>query len=341
VSSQNRSEEIRKRRTTRTQSHTERASRSASAPSITSRRAVSSRGVGMGKPVLQRTAVKPRRMYTVAVQNTGRAYSVPAPSIHLSWRTLSGALVLGMVALLVFLLNSDGFNIDKPKITGASRVSVNDIESVLKLNGKSIFAIDPGTASAELEKSFPELQNVKMSVGLPNTVGVSFSERQPVLAWKQKDKTSWVDSRGTIFSARGEPPANLLTITSESPLPLYVAVPTPGSTPTPGPTPKPGSPEIKPTTEAGPDRMDLAIMSSALMLSGQMPEKAKLIYAEKEGLGWHDSGGWDVYFGKTLDDLEMKISMVQAIINQLGQKGIKPKYVNLEFLHAPYYRLER
>jgi hypothetical protein len=162
------------------------------------------------------------------------------------------------------------------------------------------------------------------------------------MAWKQKDKTTWVDSKGTLFTARGAPPANLLTVTSESAPPLYQVIPTPGSTPTPGPTPKPGSSEPKPTLEASePERMDLAIMSSALMLSGQMPEKAYLVYAEKEGLGWHDAGGWDVYFGKTLDDLEMKISMVQAIINQLGQKGIKPKYVNLEFLHAPYYRLER
>jgi hypothetical protein len=339
VNSEHRSEAIRKRRTTRTQSNLERASHNVSTPSFVSR---SQRGVGMGRPVLQRTAVKPRRMYTVAVQNTGKAFSVPAPTISLSWRMLSGILVLGLVALLMYAFNSDTFQVERPKITGATRVSANDIESVLKLNGESIFSIDPDAASAELEKSFPELQGVKMSVGLPNTVSVSFTERKPVMAWKQKDKTTWVDSKGTLFSARGEPPANLLTVTSESAPPLYQVIPTPGSTPTPGPTPKPGSSEPKPTLEASePERMDLAIMSSALMLSGQMPEKAYLVYAEKEGLGWHDAGGWDVYFGKTLDDLEMKISMVQAIINQLGQKGIKPKYVNLEFLHAPYYRLER
>ena len=81
-------------------------------------------------------------------------------------------------------------------------------------------------------------------------------------------------------------------------------------------------------------------MASALLLSGHMPKNTNLVYSEKEGLGWHDSGGWDVYFGKTLDDLEMKISMYQAIIDQLKQKSIKPTYVNLEFLNAPYYRVE-
>jgi hypothetical protein len=340
LNSLHRSEAIRKRRTTRVQSHVERASHNISTPSFTSR-SVRGTGHGMGQPLLQRTAVKPRRMYTVAVQSSGKAFSVPAPTIRLSWRILSGILVFGLVGLLLFLSSSDSFQVEKPKITGATRVSANDIESVLKLNGKSIFSIDPKVASAELEKSFPELQGVKMSVGLPNSVAVSFTERQPVLAWKQKDKTSWVDSKGTLFSARGEPPAHLLTVTSESNPPLYQVIPTPGATPTPGASAKPDISETKPVVDAGPERMDLAILSSALMLSGQMPEKAYLVYAEKEGLGWHDAGGWDVYFGKTLDDLEMKISMVQAIINQLAQKGIKPKYVNLEFLHAPYYRLER
>ncbi len=66
--------------------------------------------------------------------------------------------------------------------------------------------------------------------------------------------------------------------------------------------------------------MDKKIMASALLLSGHMPKNTSLVYSEKEGLGWHDSGGWDVYFGKTLDDLEMKISMYQAIIDQLKQK---------------------
>ena len=94
--------------------------------------------------------------------------------------------------------------------------------------------------------------------------------------------------------------------------------------------------EVAPKTK----QMDLDIMASALLLSEQLPKNTNLVYSESEGLGWHDSRGWDVYFGKTLDDLEMKISMYQAIIDQLEQKGITPSYVNLEYLSAPYYRVE-
>lgn len=329
-----RAEEVRKRRVTRTQSSAERAARNITAPPITVR------GAGVGKPVLQRTASHPRRVYTVAVQKTGQAYSLPVPSLRLGWRAVSGVLVAGLLALLIFFLASDQFKIDKPQIVGASRVSVADIEAVLKLNGSSIFAVDPEQMRDNLEKSFPELRGVNVMVGLPKSVAVQFNERQPVLAWKQAERVSWIDAQGMIFAARGEAPAGLITVQSENAPPRYRIVPTPGPSPTPLPTPKGGGEAPAPAVEPAPERMDLAILNSALLLSGQLPDKAVLIYSEKEGLGWRDPRGWVVYFGKTLDDLEKKISMVQAIITQLGQKNIKPKYVNLEFLHAPYYRLE-
>lgn len=329
----NRSQQVRQRRTNRSRSRIEKAANSISTPQVTVR------GAGLGSPVLQRTSSRPRRVYTVAFQNTGRAYSVPAPTIRLGWRALSGLLVIGLIVLISFGLNSEQFKVEKPVIEGASRVSVNDIEAVLKLNGHSVFTIDPFAARVDLEKSFPELQNVSVLVGFPNQVSVSFSERTPVLAWKLKDQTLWIDAQGTIFNARGEAPADLLAITSADNPPQAVIAPTPGATPESNELPS--VLQVKPVEIAPqPVQMDLKIMSSALMLNGQKPKDTKLVYSEKEGLGWHDSRGWDVYFGKTLDDLEMKISMYQAIIDQLEQKGITPSYVNLEYLNAPFYRVE-
>jgi hypothetical protein len=330
-----RAEQVRQRRTTRSQAKIERTTHNlTAAPSVTVR------GAGMGSPVLQRTAVRPRRVYTAPTQNAaaGRAFSIPAPSIRFGWRALSAVIVTGLIAVLFFIFTSSTFKVEKPVIVGATRLSANDIEAVLKFNGRSIFTIDPQAAAANLVKTFPEMQGLSISVGLPNQVSVKFDERQPVMVWKQKDLVSWVDASGTVFAARGKAPDNLIAVTSSESLPLYQAVPTPGPTPTLA-TPQPGA-VPQPTAEPAPSRMDLNILTSALLLSKQMPAKAYLIYAQKEGLGWHDDRGWDVYFGKSLDDLEMKISMYQAMVAQLNQKGVKPKYFNLEFLHAPFYRLE-
>ncbi len=329
----NRSQQVRNRRTTRSRTRVEKAASSINSPQVTVR------GAGIGKPILPRTSSRPRRVYTVAFQNTGRAYSVPAPTIRLGWRALSSLLVIGLLALISFALNSDQFKVEKPVIEGASRVSVSDIEAVLKFNGRSVFTIDPFAARVELEKSFPELQQVSVLVGFPNQVSVRFSERTPVIAWKLKDQTLWIDPQGTIFNARGKAPEGLLTITSADNPPQAVVAPSPDATPDAN-----GTPAIVPDTakvdDPRPVQMDLKIMSSALLLSAQLPKNTNLVYSVKEGLGWHDSRGWDVYFGKTLDDLEMKISMYHAIINQLAQKDITPSYVNLEFINAPYYRVE-
>ncbi len=329
----NRSQQVRQRRTTRTRARVEKVASNITSPQVTVR------GTGLGSPILPRNSSRPRRVYTVAFQNTGRAYSLPAPTIRLGWRALSTLVVSGLIALIFFALNSTQFKVEKPVIEGATRVSVNDVEAVLKLNGRSVFTIDPFAARIELEKSFPELQQVSVLVGLPNQVSVSFSERTPVIAWATKDQTYWIDSEGTIFNARGAAPKGLLTIKSTDTPPISVIVPTPGATPEPNGTPT-AVPDNAKQLDPQPVLMDKKIMASALLLSGHMPKNTNLVYSEKEGLGWHDSGGWDVYFGKALNDLEMKISMYQAIIEQLNQKGIKPSYVNLEFLNAPYYRVE-
>ena len=330
-----RSEHVRQRRTTRSQSRLEHTAHYIANPPVTVR------GTGMGSPVIQRTSTRPRRVYMVALQNTGPAFTIPAPNIRFGWRALSALLGIGLVALLYFLLNSSQFQIEKPVITGASRTSIADIEAVLKLNGRSIFSVDPYRLAIEIQKSFPELNQISVAVGIPNTVSVAFDERQPVLIWKQKNQARWIDAHGVIFNARGNEPANLVTVTTESEPPRYMVVPTPGPTPTLAATPSAGSATVTPIPAGAVTRVDLGLLTSALVLSKRLPDKAILIYKDKEGLGWRDSRGWDVYFGKGIEELDMKISMVQAIVDQLNQKKVKPVYINLEYINAPYYRLER
>jgi len=35
-----------------------------------------------------------------------------------------------------------------------------------------------------------------------------------------------------------------------------------------------------------------------------------------------------------------KMLMYETIVHKLGEQGIQPSIVSVEFLHAPYYRLE-
>ena len=70
-------------------------------------------------------------------------------------------------------------------------------------------------------------------------------------------------------------------------------------------------------------------------------EEAALVYDPQHGLGWKDSHGWDVFFGVKGDDIPSKIVVYKAIAKQLQADGTTPVLINVEHIHAPYYRLEQ
>ena len=84
----------------------------------------------------------------------------------------------------------------------------------------------------------------------------------------------------------------------------------------------------------------MKIINAIGILKAQMPENSNLVYGTLNGLGWNDSRGWKVFFGVNLDDMQEKLIMYQAIVDQLTQKEIKPSVISVENIHAPFYRLE-
>ena len=72
-----------------------------------------------------------------------------------------------------------------------------------------------------------------------------------------------------------------------------------------------------------------------------MPADTMLVYDSEHGLGWNDPNGWEVYFGAEDQDMEMKLSVYQAMVERLQSEGIQPALISVEYVHAPYYRMER
>ncbi len=73
-----------------------------------------------------------------------------------------------------------------------------------------------------------------------------------------------------------------------------------------------------------------------------MPEGTVLVFDSEHGLGWNDpNGGWDVFFGNEDEDMDMKLAVYQALVERLKTEGIQPALISVEYVHAPYYRMER
>jgi hypothetical protein len=59
------------------------------------------------------------------------------------------------------------------------------------------------------------------------------------------------------------------------------------------------------------------------------------------GLGWNDGFGWVVFFGKDTEEMDQKLKVYRVLAKRLKKENPRPELISVEYLHAPYYRLER
>ena len=82
------------------------------------------------------------------------------------------------------------------------------------------------------------------------------------------------------------------------------------------------------------------MVEAILQMSEYAPAGSPLVYDPKHGLGWKTKRGWDIYFGMDVSDVEQKLIVYKAVVQQLKKDGINPAMISVEYIHAPYYRLE-
>lgn len=344
-SAANRAEELRRKRTQRSQQRVSEATQRASHPVRV--RPVVVRGGEFGTPIHQRAAKKtPRRAFYVTVDRAaGSELRLPAiPAFHPGWRLLSGLIAIAALVGIYTMWNSETFRVNGVEVQGLERISAEEINHLLNLENFSVVEIDARAASQEVMSAFPELVNVRMNVQLPNIVSMSARERQPVLAWKKGDNVQWLDADGTIFPARGEF-EGLITLHSEDDLPLAIEnididalEETAEAGESKPPAAKPSGEDAAASEEQR--KVDPAVVLATQVLSQKLSQDTKLVYSKNNGLGWVDQHGWQVYIGIDLQNFEAKYNLYQNLANHLSNQGLTPVLVSVEHLNAPFYRLE-
>jgi len=266
----------------------------------------------------RKLGVPPKRRYNVALSVPGAELHLPAmPVLHLSWRMVSGVMSAFFVALAVYLWTSPKFRIDMVQVVGLQRLTANDINTVIGLVGQPIFSANPQKIWLDLSQAFPEIKDVSVKVSLPAKVVVKAKERIPVIVWNQGDSEKWIDMEGMAFPPRGEVGKLIVVNAKDNP------------------------PSIGKTSP-----MDIRFISPEMVgVIGRMalkaPKDTALLYDSEHGFGWLDAFNCQVYFGIDMDDMDEKLLVYQALAGKLSNDGIQPELISVEFLHAPYYRLER
>jgi len=259
----------------------------------------------------------------------------------IGWRALS-LLITGVLGYaLITAWTSPEYRVSAVNVSGLQRITQEEVLSKLDLAGMHIFAVVPADIQSTLQKQFPEFRDIRVQINLPAQVNISISERQPHVAWLNGDNLMWVDSEGFLIPARGEAD-EMLTIQADS-VPAYHLK---------SPIEDPGTlkvfrdkAEFKPNPSAlaffaQPKQIDGGLLTAILQLNAWMPQEETLLYQRQRGLGWADVRGWDVFVGQKLEKINEKMVMYETIVRELEKQGINPSLVSVEFLHAPYYRMD-
>jgi cell division protein FtsQ len=281
------------------------------------------RGASMaGPPAVKSKRGNVRRRIDVSLNVPGAEVRLPAlPVIQVGWRLVSFMLAVILAGALYFAWTSPLLRVEKAEVSGLQSLSQTTVNAVLDVGDQPIFALDPDKMKTKLVETFPELISAEVMVKLPNTVAVKVVERTPILIWRQDGKSLLVDADGYAFplldSASSQPK---LIVEAASPPPAEMA---------------PLDITLEPVRF-----MPVEMVSGILSMSGVVPADTPILYDEAHGLGWVDKRGWEVYFGDTRD-IDMKLKMYTAIVKKLKAEKIEPALISVEYVHAPYYRLER
>lgn len=309
--------------------------RSESAPPVMVRGGMS--GMAFGRVANSRLQKQraPRRRIDVPLRSTGAEIRLPSiPFIQAGWRSISLLMVIMLSACLFLMWKAPMFQVNAVEADGLKRLTVNDLYAVMGTTGKSVFALDPNALRQALSQAFPEFSKISVRINLPASVKVVVTERQPVIDWTQDGVETWVDGEGVAFPPRG---------TVETPL---VQVEGYGTAPSETPASSaegaeaPGIPMMQ-TISKPAMKLSSEMVSAILALGAKMPADTVLVYDSERGLGWNDPNGWEVFFGDENQDMEMKLVVYQALVERLKNDGIQPALISVEYIHAPYYRMER
>ncbi len=296
-------------------------------------------GMAFGRVATSRLGKRkpPRRRIDLSLHEPGAEVRLPSiPLMQLGWRAVSLFMVLMMVASLFLIWKAPVFKIDGIEAVGLQRLTKSDLNAVMGTLGKSVFSLNPSSLRATLKQAFPEFSKVSVKVGLPASVKVVVTERQPIIDWIQDGSETWVDADGVSFPVRGTISDTLVKVEAHGEPPVAVQPILLGADQA-----VPGTLLMDGTAITSTLYLSKDMVSSILSLSAKMPPDTVLAYDSERGLGWKDPKGWEVYFGPEDQDMAMKLAVYQALVERLESEGIQPALISVEYVHAPYYRMER
>lgn len=263
--------------------------------------------------------------------------------IKVGWRLVSGFLVVIFSALLLSAWRSPDYRVSQILINGNQRITQEEILGSFDVSGLPVFMIDPTQITTAILDAFPEFDEVRADITLPNQIIITVSEKQPIITWKFSDRLLWIDKEGYVLPVRGST-EETLTIDSftyptfyhsEAENQLKISLPK-------------ALPRFNNWKESSTSmtwyayhrQIDPNLLQAIINLNTVIPYEKVLLFDPHRGLGWNDQRGWKIFVGFNLEHIAEKWLMYEKIVSELAGQGIQPTLISVEYLHAPYYRMD-
>ncbi|MFC2023333.1 cell division protein FtsQ/DivIB [Chloroflexota bacterium] len=232
-------------------------------------------------------------------------------------RFWSAAILLALIATIVYASASESFFVREVQVTGATHLDPAIISDAAGAVKQSVFWLDPREVANVVIK-IPGVKSVRVQCSLPSKVTIDVREREPVVLWRAESQGRdwWIDEDGVVLAYHGDPDSeSTVFVIDSSERHLQVG-----------------------------ERIDpRGLVQSVKQLAAALPGTKYFYYQEDRGLSFlhqADSGQWPAYVGSS-DDLARKIQSMEVVIDYLKAKNIRPTYVDVRWAEHPVYRVRK
>jgi cell division protein FtsQ len=214
--------------------------------------------------------------------------------------------VMGACAwLLYWFCTDDRFFVNTILVEGNSTIPADEIAQAALVRHWNIFFLSQREIEARIN-SIEGVKNANAGLEWPNTVRVQVVERQPLFVWQLTARAGswWVDESGRMFPVRS------ISLT----LPVVRDL------------------DNQPRTQ-----LDVRLVAALQTLMTELPNVKQLEYSTTKGLSFQSERGWRVFFGQP-EQLNAKLTLLNALTLQLTTQKITPEYVDVRLPERAFYK---
>lgn len=259
----------------------------------------------------RRTGRRSQRRLGTQYNSTARRVRLSLAPVSRRWQAIGSRLaavlllvILGWATYAIF--DSPNFYVYGIEVEGNSAVTPQEIYAATKLEGISIFWVNPKTIAGRVE-SLPNVKSARIKTRLPARVSITVEERSPELVWQTGESVWWVDAEGTVVPPRADISGALIIIDTDA---------------------QPVSPGQK---------LDSSILEAAYSLRRLLPELSVMHYSRVTGVSFKTREGWPVYLGDG-KDMDAKLTILVTLRKELLTRGVAPEFIDVRFVEKPFYR---